>query len=198
MAQMLQRPVFALPGCQRMSVNTLLCDTLGLADFCFCLLLGQEQTTASYWVPYYHRSNLLFVEISYEFSQDFLSLLFWETQGKPPKKARIFSLCRTPKIPGKEGRNAQKSKEIPCNEKSKEIPCNEKSKERKNRVFPRKTRCFRDPAVVFYHRRSVCYHCSDYYDCSIFSRAGFWGYGLKSPLRLIFERAGILLQEDIH
>ena len=33
MAQMLQEPVFALPGCQRMSVNTLLCDTLGLADF---------------------------------------------------------------------------------------------------------------------------------------------------------------------
>ena len=32
MAQMLQKPVFALPGCQRMSVNTLLCDTLGLAD----------------------------------------------------------------------------------------------------------------------------------------------------------------------
>ena len=39
MAQMLQKPVFALPGCQRMSVNTLLCDTLGLADLCahaFC------------------------------------------------------------------------------------------------------------------------------------------------------------------
>ena len=31
-AQMLQKPVFALPGCQRMSVNTLLCDTLGLAE----------------------------------------------------------------------------------------------------------------------------------------------------------------------
>ena len=32
MAQVLQKPVFALPGCQRMSVNTLLCDTLALAD----------------------------------------------------------------------------------------------------------------------------------------------------------------------
>ena len=32
MAQVLQKPVFALPGCQRMSVNTLLCDTLGLAE----------------------------------------------------------------------------------------------------------------------------------------------------------------------
>ena len=31
-AQMVRKPVFALPGCQRMSVNTLLCDTLGLAD----------------------------------------------------------------------------------------------------------------------------------------------------------------------
>ena len=29
---MLQKPVFALPGCQRMRVNTLLCDTLRLAD----------------------------------------------------------------------------------------------------------------------------------------------------------------------
>ena len=33
MAQMLQKPVFVLPGCQPMSVNTLLCDTLGLAEF---------------------------------------------------------------------------------------------------------------------------------------------------------------------
>ena len=32
MAQVLQKPVFALPGCQQMSVNTLLCDTLALAD----------------------------------------------------------------------------------------------------------------------------------------------------------------------
>ena len=30
--QMLPKPVFALPRCQRMSVNTLLCDTLGLAE----------------------------------------------------------------------------------------------------------------------------------------------------------------------
>ena len=32
MAQMLQKPMSALPGCQQMSVNTLLCDTLGLAE----------------------------------------------------------------------------------------------------------------------------------------------------------------------
>ena len=34
MAQMLQNPVFELLGCQRMSVNTLLCDALGLAEDC--------------------------------------------------------------------------------------------------------------------------------------------------------------------
>ena len=32
MAKVLQKPVFALPGYQPISVNTLLCDTLGLAD----------------------------------------------------------------------------------------------------------------------------------------------------------------------
>ena len=31
MAQMLQKPVFVLPGFQQMSVNTLLCDTVVLA-----------------------------------------------------------------------------------------------------------------------------------------------------------------------
>ena len=36
MAQMLQKPVRALAGCQQMSVNTLLCDTLGLAE-CVCV-----------------------------------------------------------------------------------------------------------------------------------------------------------------
>ena len=38
MTHMLQKPVFALPGCQRMSVNTLLCDTLALADLRGCQL----------------------------------------------------------------------------------------------------------------------------------------------------------------
>ena len=41
MAQTLQKkPVFALPGCQRMTVNTLLCDTLGLAGITFFSFLG--------------------------------------------------------------------------------------------------------------------------------------------------------------
>ena len=59
----------------------------------------------------------------------FLSLLFLEKARKTTQKSKDFSLRRTPKIPGKKGKNAQKSKEIPCNEKSKEIP--KKSKERK-------------------------------------------------------------------
>ena len=59
------------------------------------------------------------------FSLIFLSLLFGEELQNHPKKQGFFS-CRTPKIPGQEGQNAQKSKEIPCNEKSTEI---KKSKE---------------------------------------------------------------------
>ena len=31
-ARVLQKPLFALPGCQQISVNTLVCDTLGLAE----------------------------------------------------------------------------------------------------------------------------------------------------------------------
>ena len=50
---------------------------------------------------------------------------------KTTKKARIFHRCRTPKILGKEGKNAQKSKEFLGKEKSKEI---QKIKEKKIRV----------------------------------------------------------------
>ena len=32
MAKVRQKPVFALPGCQQISMNPLLCDTLGLAE----------------------------------------------------------------------------------------------------------------------------------------------------------------------
>ena len=52
----------------------------------------------------------------------FLSLLFGKSKENPPKKARIVSLCRAPKIPGKEGKNAQKSKEIPATEKKQGNP----------------------------------------------------------------------------
>ena len=57
---------------------------------------------------------------------------------------------RTPKIPGKEAKNAQKNKEFPAEEKSKEF---QKSKERKDRVVSR-GRCgrkivqLRRPAAV--------------------------------------------------
>ena len=64
----------------------------------------------------------------------FLSLLFWTKQGKPPKKARILSLCRTPKIPWKEGKNAQKSKEIPCNEKTRKSKKARKGRSGQKRV----------------------------------------------------------------
>ena len=51
---------------------------------------------------------------------------------KTTKKARIFYPCRTPKILGKERKNAQKCKEFLEKEKSKEI---QKSKEKKIRVL---------------------------------------------------------------
>ena len=49
---------------------------------------------------------------------------------KTTKKIRIFYLYRTPKVPGQEGKNAQKNKEFLAREKSKEF---QKSKERKDR-----------------------------------------------------------------
>ena len=50
----------------------------------------------------------------------FSSLLFWKTARKTTtkKKTRIFYRCQTPKILGKEGKNAQKSKEFLGKEKS--------------------------------------------------------------------------------
>ena len=64
----------------------------------------------------------------------FLSLLFSKKQGNHPKKQGFFLAVD----PGKEGENAQKSKESPCNEKSKEI---QKSKERKNQGKPMNAFC---------------------------------------------------------
>ena len=60
----------------------------------------------------------------------FLAVL--EKARKPTQKSKDFFSTLNPKIPRKEGQNAQKSKEIPCNEKSKDI---QKSKERKIRVL---------------------------------------------------------------
>ena len=48
MAKVLQKPMFVLPACQQVSVNTLLRDNLGLAEkdtFLFCALKpGMHQT----------------------------------------------------------------------------------------------------------------------------------------------------------
>ena len=40
----------------------------------------------------------------------FLSLLFWEKQGKPPKKARIFLSSEPPKSLGKKGKRLKKAR----------------------------------------------------------------------------------------
>ena len=64
MAQMPQKPVFAPPGCQRMSVNTLLCGTLGLAEnFCLdkvsrnCLQWGRSNLVDPAGSPKIHLLN---------------------------------------------------------------------------------------------------------------------------------------------
>ena len=49
-------------------------------------------------------------------------VFFGKLQGKPQKKNKDFYPCRTPKIPRKEGKNAQKNKEfLAGEEKSKEF-----------------------------------------------------------------------------
>ena len=62
----------------------------------------------------------------------FFSLPFWKTARKTTKKIRISSACRTPKIFGKEGKNAQNRKEFLEKEKGKENP---KGKEKKIREY---------------------------------------------------------------
>ena len=50
----------------------------------------------------------------------FLSLSFWKKARKTTKKTRIFKAYRTPKIPGKEGKNARKNKEFLAPQKKKQ------------------------------------------------------------------------------
>ena len=82
------------------------------------------------------------------FSLIFFSWPFWKTARKTTKQARISSACRTSKILGKEGKNAQNRKEFLEKEKGKD---NQKGKEKKispdppilaflekARVFPQK------------------------------------------------------------
>ena len=65
-----------------------------------------------------------------------LSFLVFLEKGteKSPQKKRIFYPYRTPKIPGKEGKNARKNKEFLARKENKEF---QKSKERKDREKPR-------------------------------------------------------------
>ena len=60
-----------------------------------------------------------------------------DSQTQLYEKTRIFYSHRTPKIPGKEGKNAPKNKEFLAGEKNKEF---QKNKERKDRevseIFP--------------------------------------------------------------
>ena len=58
-----------------------------------------------------------FLPFAVSLSLIFLSLLFWKKQGKPTQKSKDFFSVLNPRILGKEGKNDQKSKEIPCNEK---------------------------------------------------------------------------------
>ena len=60
----------------------------------------------------------------------FLSLFSWKKGGKT-KKTRIFYPYRTPKTPGREGKNAQKNKEILARRKTRN---SKKTKERKDRA----------------------------------------------------------------
>ena len=60
-------------------------------------------------------------------------VFFWKTARKTTQKTRIFYPCRIPKIPGKEGKNAQKKKSRnskKTGEKNKEFQ--KKNKERKD------------------------------------------------------------------
>ena len=56
-------------------------------------------------------------------------------QGKTTKKTRIFYPYRTPKIPGKEGKNTPKNQGNPSREKKQGIP---KNKEKKHREVTKK------------------------------------------------------------
>ena len=65
----------------------------------------------------------------------FLSLFFWKKARKTTKKTRIFYPHRTSKIPGKEGKNAQKNKEFPRKGKNKEFHKNTERKDREVSVL---------------------------------------------------------------
>ena len=72
---------------------------------------------------------------------------FWKKAGKTTKKTRILLSYETLKIPGKEGKNAQKNKEFPARRKNKEFQKNKERKDRvdrRNRAFQSRKRAFRN------------------------------------------------------
>ena len=67
-------------------------------------------------------------------------VFFLKMARKTTKKTRIYYPYRSPKIPGKEGKNAQKSKEFLAGPKNKEFQKGPKNKEFKKKNKERKDR----------------------------------------------------------
>ena len=84
MTQVLQKPVFALPGCQRTSVNTLLCDTLALAEFCGCCADLRYRAFALFHV----------CVLPIAFRTTAFGTSEWFLQGKHPEFRQVPHLCK--------------------------------------------------------------------------------------------------------
>ena len=83
----------------------------------------------------------LFARVRFEAYPVLPFLFFLEKREENQQKNKDFYPHRTPKIPGKIGKNAKKNKEFLAREKNKEIP---KNKERKDRVAHRNRSDFCD------------------------------------------------------
>ena len=107
-------------------------------------------------------------------SLSFLSLFFGKKARKTTPKTRIFYPRRTPKIPGKEGKNAQKNKEIL---KKRGKTRNSKKKQGKEgQGFPRISRVIQRGKSLFFS--------GDPRFWSKQARIGGSGLVKKSPARL--------------
>ena len=102
-------------------------------------------------------------------------ILVFSWSKKQPNKNQDFFSSQTHKILGKGSKNAEKTMEFGKQKSKPKGPCCTKKcydgvihYRRSNSLFleifsefPQETRCFRDPALVFCYRRSVCYHRSE-------------------------------------
>ena len=115
-----QRPRFAAIFCQ-------VCWFLLLLVACFARIGNSSDSCELVW-----RAVRIGVSITNDsreslranrpcHSLSFLSLFFWKKAGKTTKKTGIFYPDRTPKIPGKEGKNDQKNKEFLARRKNQEF-----------------------------------------------------------------------------